>query len=178
MASDVPVDVVVAAFPTEQGASDALHELEAARKDGLINIRDAAVLSRDYMNEVHIKETADKGFGKGAVMGGVAGAVVGVIAGPIGWATLGGAAIGGLAAKLRDGGFPDNRLRQVGESLTPGSSAIVAVVEHEWVKEVERRMEDRAADLITESVRADIAEQLEAEGERMQQGNTGQSQQT
>jgi uncharacterized membrane protein len=104
--------------------------------------------------------------------------VVGVIAGPIGWATLGGAAIGGLAAKLRDGGFSDNRLRKVGEGLTPGSSAIIAVVEHEWVKEVERRMEDRAADLITESVRADIAEELEEEGQRMQQGTSGQSQQT
>ena len=170
--ADVPVDVVVAAFPNEMGATDALHDLEAAKKQGMIDIRDAAVLRRDASNELHITETADKGFGKGAVMGGVAGAVVGVMAGPIGWATLGGAAIGGLAAKLHDGGFPDDRLRQVGEGLKPGSSAIVAVVEHEWVREVERRMEARAADLITESIESDIAAQLEEEGQRLQETGT------
>ena len=170
--ADVPVDVVVAAFPNEMGATDALHDLEAAKKQGMIDIRDAAVLRRDASNELHITETADKGFGKGAVMGGVAGAVVGVIAGPIGWVTLGGAAVGGLAAKLRDGGFPDDRLRQVGEGLKPGSSAIVAVVEHEWVREVERRMEARAADLITESIESDIAAQLEEEGQRLQETGT------
>jgi uncharacterized membrane protein len=174
---EVPVDVVVAAFPSEQGAADALHELETAKKDGLINIKDAAVLRRDTGNELHITETADKGFGRGAVLGGVAGAVVGVMAGPIGWATLGGAAVGGLAAKLRDGGFPDSRLRQIGDGLKPGSSAIVAVVEHEWVREVEHRMEERAADLITESIESDVAQQLEQEGQRLQQTDTGQANQ-
>jgi uncharacterized membrane protein len=175
MTAEVPVDVVVAAFPDEKGASDALHDLEAAKKQGIIDIKDAAVLRRDAKNELHITETADKGFGKGAVMGGVAGAVVGVLAGPVGWVTLGGAAIGGLAAKLKDGGFPDDRLRQIGEGLTPGSSAIVAVVAHEWVREVERRMEARAADIITESIQQDIATQLEAEGQKLQQGGTGPS---
>jgi uncharacterized membrane protein len=174
---DAPIDVVVAAFPSEQGAADALHELEAAKKEGLIGIKDAAVLRRDAKNDLHITETADKGFGRGAVLGGVAGAVVGVIAGPIGWATLGGAAVGGLAAKLRDGGFPDSRLRQVGEGLKPGSSAIVAVVEHDWVREVERRMEEQAADLVTESVADDIADQLEQEGERLQQTDANQGRQ-
>ena len=77
------------------------------------------MLRRDSLNELHITETADKGFGKGAVLGGVAGAPVGLVAGPIGWVTLGGAAVGGLAAKLRDGGFPDARLKQIGERLTP-----------------------------------------------------------
>jgi uncharacterized membrane protein len=172
MATEVPVDVVVAAFQDEKGATDALHELENAKKQGVINIKDAAVLRRDASNELHITETADKGFGKGAVMGGVTGAVVGVLAGPIGWAALGGAAIGGLAAKLSDGGFPDQRLKQIGEGLKPGSSAIVAVVEHEWVREVERRMEQRAADIITETIEQDIASQLEQEGEKMQQSGT------
>jgi uncharacterized membrane protein len=169
MTTDVPVDVVVAAFPNEQGAKDALNELEGAKREGLIGIKDAAVLRRDEANKLHIAETADKGLGRGAAIGGVAGAAVGIIAGPIGWAALGGAAVGGLAAKLRDGGFPDQRLRQIGEGLKPGSSAIVAVVEHEWVRDVERRMEARAADLITESVKSDIAAQLEEEGERLQQ---------
>jgi uncharacterized membrane protein len=79
-----------------------------------------------------------------------------------------------LAAKLRDGGFPDERLRQVGEGLKPGSSAVVAVVEHSWVREVEARMRQQAADLVTESIEVSIAEQLEQEGQRLQEADPDQ----
>ncbi len=49
----------------------------------------------------------------------------------------------------------------LGEGLTPGSSAIVAVVEHRWVAEVEKAMEEAGADAMTQALSADIAEQLE-----------------
>ena len=172
MTTQVPVDVVVAAYQDEQGATKALRELETAKKDGIIGIQDAAVLRKDQQSKLHISETADKGFGRGAVVGGVAGAVVGVLAGPVGWAALGGAAVGGLASKLRDTGFPDTRLRQIGDSLTPGSSAIVAVVEHEWVREVENRIRTEAANLVTEAISADIADQLETERNKMEKSGT------
>jgi len=166
---DEELDVAVAAFSSETGASEALKELQAARKDGLIGIKDAAVLRRDSLNELHITETADKGFGRGAVLGGVAGAVVGLVAGPIGWVTLGGAAVGGLAAKLRDGGFPDARLKQIGERLTPGTSAIVAVIEHKWLEEIEKELRAKAADVVTESIAYDVATQLEEEARQLQE---------
>ena len=149
--SDVPVQVVIAAFKDENTASEALKALKQARNQGLIKIVDAAVLRKDEKGKLHIKETADMGGGKGAVIGGVAGGVIGLLAGPVGWAALGGAVIGGLAAKLKDGGFKDERLKKLGEGLGPGNSAIVAVVEHTWVREVEkangrsgRRRVDRA----------------------------------
>src|SRR6266550_3070218 len=133
MTREEPIQVIVAAFPSEQGAKEALHDLDEAKKQGLIGIKDAAVLSKDEQQKLRISDSADKGFGRGAMIGGVAGAAVGILAGPIGWAALGGAAVGGLAAKARDGGFPDARLRQVGASLQPGSSALVAVIEHIWL---------------------------------------------
>jgi uncharacterized membrane protein len=163
--SDVPVQVVVAAFKDENTASEALKALKQARNQGLIKIVDAAVLRKDEKGKLHIKETADMGGGKGAVIGGIAGAVVGVLAGPVGWAVLGGAAIGGLAAKLHDGGFKDERLKKLGEGLGPGNSAIVAVVEHTWVREVEKQMAEAGADVVTEQISADIAQQLQAGGE-------------
>lgn len=169
MTREEPIQVIVAAFPSEQGAKEALHELDDAKKRGLIGIKDAAVLSKDEQQKLRISESADKGFGRGAMVGGVAGAAVGILAGPIGWAALGGAAIGGLAAKLRDGGFPDDRLRQIGEGLHPGSSALVAVIEHVWLEDVERMLEQKGADLATEAVAADIAAQLDEEAERPQQ---------
>jgi hypothetical protein len=73
-----------------------------------------------------------------------------------------GALVGGLVAKLRDSGFSDERLKAVGEGLTPGSSAIIAVVEHKWVGQVEEALAEAEADLLTLGLQADIAEQLEA----------------
>ncbi len=163
--SDVPVQVIVAAFQDENKANEALKALRDAKDRGLIKIVDAAVLRKDATGKLSIKETADMGGGKGAVIGGIAGGVIGLLAGPVGWAVLGGAAIGGLAAKLHDGGFKDERLKKLGEGLGPGNSAIVAVVEHTWVREVEKQMADAGAQVVTEQISADIAKQLQAGGE-------------
>ena len=163
--SDVPVQVVVAAFKDENAASQALEQLKEAKKQGLIKIDNAAVLRKDADGKLYIKETADIGGGKGAVIGGVLGGVIGVLAGPIGWAVVGGAVVGCLVAKLHDGGFKDDRLKKLGEGLGPGNSAIVAVVEHTWVRDVERAMADAGAQAVTEELSADIARQLKDGGE-------------
>ena len=162
MNKDVPVQVIVAAFDDEHGAEKALQELKEARKEKLIGIQDAAILWRDAGGKLHIKETTDMRGGKGAVIGGVIGAVAGVLAGPLVLATAAGALIGGLAAKLRDSGFPDERLKMLGKALTPGTSAIIAVIEHRWVAEYEQALAEYGANVVTEVVKADIAAQLEA----------------
>ena len=161
--SDVPVQLIVAAFQDEKAADEALKGLKQARKENLIRIENAAVLRKDQKGKLHIKETADMGGGKGAALGGVAGAAIGLIAGPALLVPVAvGALVGGLAAKLRDSGFSDERLKKVGEGLKPGSSAIIAIVEHKWVEQVEKEMEEAGADLFTEALGADISEQLEA----------------
>jgi uncharacterized membrane protein len=101
--------------------------------------------------------------GKGAAIGGVVGAALGVLTGGATLAIAGASAlIGGLAAKLRDSGFKDERLRQLGTSLRPGSSAIVAVIDHIWVAELERELQQAGADVLTEAIAGDVAAQLEA----------------
>jgi len=80
--SDVPVQLIVAAFNDEKTANAALKELKAAQHDKVIRIEDAAVLRKDEKGKLHIKETGDMGGGKGAAFGGVAGAAIGIIAGP------------------------------------------------------------------------------------------------
>jgi len=161
--SDVPIQVIVAAFNDENSADAALQRLKQATREGLIGIQNAAILKRDEQGKLHIKETADMTGGKGAVVGGVIGAVAGLIAGPFVLVTATGAIIGALAAKLRDSGFPDARLREIGEGLTPGSSAIIAVIEHRWVAEVQRMMAEAGARVMTEAVKEDLAAQLEAQ---------------
>jgi len=161
--SEVPVELIVAAFPDEKAAKTALDELKKAKSEGLIAIEGAAVLRKDGKGKLHITETEDIGGGKGAAFGGVVGAGIGLIAGAALAAPLAvGALVGGLASKLRDTGFSNERLQQVGENLTPGSSAIVAVVEHTWVQKVEETLAEAGANAFTEAIGADIAAQLEA----------------
>lgn len=159
--SDIPVQVIVAAFQDESKANAVLKELQDAKKQGLIDIRDAAVLTKDPDSKLHIKDTKDWGFGKGALAGGVVGVVAGLLAGPVGWGLLGGALIGGVAAKMADGGFDNKRLEQIGASLKPGSSAIVAVIDHVWVAQVEAIMQKQAMDATTQAISEDVAKQLE-----------------
>ena len=162
--SDVPVEVVLAAFDDEDGAEKALGELKQAKKDRLIGIRNAAVLWKDDKGKLHFKETADMRGGKGAVIGGVIGGVVGLVFPPSILASAAvGAAVGGFSAKLHDAGFPDDRLREVGKGLKPNTSALIAVIEDVWVREVEAELRQYGADVLTEAVRADIAAQLESE---------------
>jgi uncharacterized membrane protein len=121
----------VAAFQDKKAADQALKALKQAKRERLIGIQNAAVLRKDEKGKLHIKETADMGGGRGAALGGVAGAAIGLLAGPALWVPAAvGALVGDLAAKLRDSGFSDERLKTIGESLEPGSSAIIAVVEH------------------------------------------------
>lgn len=161
--SEKPIQIMIAAFKGEQDAAEALKLLKRARSMHQIRIQNAAVLRRDARNRLHIQEVRDWGGGKGAVMGGTVGAVLGVLAGP-GVLMVGaaGALIGGLAAKLRDSGFANERLSMLGESLRPGTSALVAVIEHKWVGEISRQMAKAGADVITEAIAADVAQQLEA----------------
>jgi uncharacterized membrane protein len=162
--SDVPVQLIVAAFQEETAADQALKELKSAQKQKLIDIQDAAVIRRDEKNKLHIKETADPGGGKGAAAGGAIGAVIGLIAGPPG-VVVGasvGALVGGVTAKVIDSGIPDDRLEKIGEGLPPGTSAIVAIIELRWVGDIEKQLADAGADVLTEALRDDIAEQLAA----------------
>jgi uncharacterized membrane protein len=161
--SDTPVQLIVVAYKNEKAADEALKSLKQAAKKKLIKIENAAVLRKDQKGKVHIKETADMGGKKGAALGGVAGAAIGAIAGAALAAPLAvGALIGGLTAKLRDSGFSDERLKKLGESLKPGSSAIVAVVEHIWVDQVKAALAQEETDMFVESLSADISEQLDA----------------
>jgi uncharacterized membrane protein len=161
--ADAPVQLIVAAFQDENGADAALAQLKEAKKEKLVAIKDAAVLRKDAQGKLHVNEVGDMTGTRGAGIGGVVGAALGIVTGGATLALVGiGAVAGGLAAKLRDSGFNDKNLRELGESLKPGSSAIITVIEHTWVAELEQELQKAGAKVLKEAVAADIAAQLEA----------------
>jgi uncharacterized membrane protein len=164
MSDTAPLELIVSAYQTEKGADEALATLKAAKREHLVNIRAAATVRRDAKGKLHIKERGDVGTGGGAGSGAAFGATVGLFGGPIG-AALGagaGAAIGGLSAHLIDSGIPDDRLKQFGEALTPGTSAFVALVEHSWVNEIRAALAQAGGDIMASAITVDVATQLAA----------------
>lgn len=163
MTSNNPMQLFIAAFQEERAAEATWTDLKTARIAGLIGIENMAIIRRDAKEKIHIKEQGDPGGGKGAVIGGVLGGAIGMIAGPLGAVVVGGAAgalVGGLTAKVYDSGIPDDRLKEIGEALSPGTSAIVALIEHKWVGELEKELADTEAKILTQAVSAEIAAQL------------------
>jgi uncharacterized membrane protein len=133
------IEIFVAAYGTEPEAAAALKDFRAAQREGAIKLIDAAVIVHTAEGKVKFIETADPSAKKWAARGAIAGGVVGLIFPPsiIVTAAVGGGA-GALWGKIRDKGFKDEDLRAIGDSLPPGSSAIIAVAEDRVVEQLER----------------------------------------
>lgn len=163
MPDEASLQAVVAAFQTAEGASNALDQLKSVWHD-VVALKEAAVVVRGADGNLQIKESHHVALG--AVVGAIVGAVVGLIVGPVGPVAAGGAAIGALANRLRDTGFSDERLKRIGEALTPGTSVLVAIVEPPSVIELERKLRMAAPDVTIETVRVDLASELEEHSTR------------
>ena len=135
------VEIFVATYGTEGGAAEAATDFKAAQRAGAIDLIDAAVIVHTAEGKVKFDETADPSGKKWAKRGAIAGGVVGLIFPPsiIVSAAVGGGA-GGLWGKVRDKGFKDEDLKAIGNSLPPGSSAIIAVAEDRMVEQLERAL--------------------------------------
>src|SRR5215470_6384289 len=124
--------ILAASFPTPDGGARAGGALGGAMRDKIGN---TAVLFVRPDGKAKFVESKDWGAGRGALLGGV----IGIIGGPIGIVAGGG--IGALAAKLRDSGFKNDQLEQLGSSLGPNSSAVVVEIGADAVDTAKRLLE-------------------------------------
>jgi uncharacterized membrane protein len=140
--SDKPIQVFVAVYDDEVGAKQSLKDYEAMNREGSIDLIDAVVIVHTAEGKVKTEETADPSGKKWAKRGAIAGGLVGLIFPPsiIASAAVGGGA-GGIWGKIRDKGFKDDDLKEIGESLEPGSSAIIAIAEDQVLDRLERGIE-------------------------------------
>lgn len=162
-----PVELIVAAFENSQKADLALKSLKKLEKEGVIRLLNAAVLRKDDHGIVSIHETQDIHAGQGTIFGAIVGGLIGLLGGPAGVivGAAAGAATGGVAADRIDMGFPDETLHELKRTLKPNSSAILALIQHEWVDRVAAEMEEFGADLFKGALKVEIAEQLTREVE-------------
>jgi uncharacterized membrane protein len=159
----MPTHAVIATFSAENGAGAALGTLKEARKSQGPGVQNAAVLRMGEDGKLHIKETADMTGSRGLLVGGVVGGVIGLFGSAI-LLPLGiGAVAGGLAAKLRDSGFPNQKLGEIGAQLQPGNSVLVVAVDEGAAEAVEQTLRTAGAEVVREAVDGQLAEQLDTE---------------
>jgi uncharacterized membrane protein len=85
------------------------------------------------------------------------GGVIGIIGGPVGM--LAGGGIGALASKLRDSGFKNEQLDQLGKSLGPNNSAVVVEISADAVPTAQELLKSLGArEVITEDVDTSVAD--------------------
>jgi len=104
----------------------------------------SVVLSRGADGKVDVDEHGGMQVGRGATLGGVAGLVVGLFAPPLLAATAVGAGIGAAAGKIAKHHDEKRIESAVDENdwLPPGSSAIVAVIDDEYLDRVDAALAD------------------------------------
>lgn len=160
--SGAPVELVIAAFSDEEKADAALKSLRELQREDIVQILNAAVLVKNQKGRTRVHETQDVGAGGGAVFGAIVGALVGLLGGPAGAivGAVAGAATGGVAASQIDMGFAEDALAEFKAAMPPGSSAIIALVYHEWVDRLVEALEDLGAELYRQALAAELAEQI------------------
>ncbi len=121
--------IIGVSFDKVTRAEEVLLALVHLQQEGEIALSDAVVVVKDGDGKVHIRQTIDPTPGRSALTGSIWGMLVGMLfGGPVLAAAAVGAGGGALMAKLIDLGLDDDWVRDVGNWLDPGTSALLVLV--------------------------------------------------
>lgn len=128
-------DLVVLDFDGIETADAVLTKLRALRKQELIDLLDACVVVHPEGDDIQIKQSVNMtalGMSSGLSAGGLVGMLAGLLVfNPLAGLALGGltgAAMGALTGSLSDYGINDEFIKELGETLKPGTSALFLMV--------------------------------------------------
>ena len=120
-------ELVVVAFDNETGAAEMRDALIELQKQKLVTLDDAAVVVRKPDGKVKVKQAVNL-VGTGALGGAFWGMLVGLLFW-MPWMGLAlGALSGALAGALSDYGVDDEFVREVGNTIQPGHSALFLLI--------------------------------------------------
>ena len=118
---------VVIDYESEEKAEEVRLALMKMHKQYLVDLADAVVVVRDEKGKVRLRQMYNL-TAAGAASGGFWGALIGLIfLNPLfGFAI--GAAAGAVSGALRDVGINDGFMKELGQTLKPGTAALCALI--------------------------------------------------
>ena len=151
-------ELIVITFDDEQQAGRALQSLRGLEQQGLLRLNDTAVVVKDRSGSVRTQNEVSSATETGAVIGAVVGALLTFVFPPLGAAlgAVGGAAVGASLDEGVDGGF----VREVRESLRPGSSALFVVAREANLDALVPALEPYRGELRQTTLSTDVEESL------------------
>ncbi len=148
---------------TFEGQDTADDVVKQTKKSGALDgqvILAEVVVEQDAKGKVHFHEP---GHGTiGSVVGAVGGGLLGLIGGPAGllaWA-VGGAVVGGVAGKYLGRPFSKGELKEIGEAMSPDSSAFLLLTQDYETESIINKMDDFNANVITLTVGNELSGQI------------------
>jgi uncharacterized membrane protein len=121
-------NLIVLAFKDETGAENCLGEVGKLQQQELIKVSDACVVTRGQDGKVQMKQAANL-VGAGALGGAFWGMLIGLLFWVPIFGMAVGAALGAMAGKGSDYGINDDFIKDVGQQIQPGNSALFLLVE-------------------------------------------------
>ncbi len=135
--------LVVVGFPSVEEADQVRRQLVEIQKEALIALEDAVVVEREPDGKVRLHQSLNLTTA-GALGGGFWGALVGLLfLNPLLGAAVG-AGVGAASGSLSDLGINDGFMREVGETLSPGSAALCLLVREATPDRLIERLGDHA----------------------------------
>ncbi len=120
-------DLVVVAFDNETDAEKLQAEMKRLQKEHLVTLEDAAVVVRKADGKVKVKQSTSL-VGAGALGGAFWGLLIGLVLRVMWWGLAVGIVLGALRGKFKDIGVDDKFIKEVGETIQPGNSAIFLLI--------------------------------------------------
>jgi len=152
-------NLVVIGFDNESTAFELRAELAKMQKDYLIEMEDVVVVTKDENDKVKLHQAMNL-TAAGAVGGSFWGLLIGMIfLNPLVGAAVG-AGAGALSGKLSDIGVNDKFMKELGETFTPGSSALFVLVKKATPDKVLENLKHFKGKIIQTSLTKDKEEEL------------------
>jgi uncharacterized membrane protein len=162
-------NVVAVSFSKDADAFEALGRLKELDAKGEVNVRGAAVVTRDEDGKIVTKDQFEKRRGERTATGGLLGVVIGVLAGPFG--ILVGGVTGLLIGSLFDQDDTDateSALADISKSIRVGQMGLLAEVSEESPVAIDAVMANLGGTVVRRSegdVQAEVAAADEAQRE-------------
>jgi len=132
-------NLVVIGFDDEATAFSMRAELAKMQKEYLIEMEDVVVVTKDEKDKIKLHQAVNL-TASGAMGGGFWGMLIGMVFfNPLLGAAVG-AGAGALSGKLADIGVSDTFMKELGETLTPGTSALFVLMRKATPGKVQRRI--------------------------------------
>ncbi|MGW8192998.1 MAG: DUF1269 domain-containing protein [Desulforhopalus sp.] len=153
-------DLVVIGFDDEHTAFELRAELIKMQKEYLLDMEDVVVVTKDDKAKVKLHQAVNL-TAAGAAGGTFWGLLIGAIfLNPLVGAAVG-AGAGALSGKLTDLGIDDKFMKELGETFTPGSSALCVLIRKATPDKVLERLRGFKGKILKTSLTTDREAELQ-----------------